>query len=88
MERLTRKLEAGKASLADLCQLYRASAKLPMVEEALRAHAGPHAELLAQRFAEPLARAHDGEHLTKFEELLEAAVDLERIPEEYLICAS
>jgi DNA mismatch repair protein MSH2 len=29
-----------------------------------------------------------GEHLTKFEELLEAAVDLERIPEEYLICAT
>jgi hypothetical protein len=32
--------------------------------------------------------AHDGEHLTKFEELLEAAVDLDFIPEDYLICAS
>ena len=31
---------------------------------------------------------HDGEHLAKFEELLEAAVDLDRIPDEYLICAS
>ena len=28
------------------------------------------------------------EHLAKFEELLEAAVDLDRIPDEYLICAS
>lgn len=42
---------------------------------------------LARRYAEPLAQAHDAEHLTKFEELLEAAIDLERIPEEYLISA-
>ena len=32
--------------------------------------------------------AHDSEHLSKFEELLEAAVDLEAVPEEYLICAT
>ena len=35
-----------------------------------------------------LKEAHDEEHLTKFEELLEAAVDLDRIPDEYLVCAS
>ena len=35
-----------------------------------------------------LREAHDQEHLTKFEELLEAAVDLDRIPDEYLVCAS
>ena len=35
-----------------------------------------------------LAAHHDEEHLAKFEELLEAAVDLDRIPDEYLICAS
>ena len=35
-----------------------------------------------------LAGAHDAEHLTKFEDLLEAAIDLDRIPDEYLICAS
>ena len=45
----------------------------------------PPPEHLQNRFAEPLARAHDGDHLAKFEALLEAAVDLERIPEEYLI---
>lgn len=35
-----------------------------------------------------LAKAHDGEHLSKFEDLLEAAIDLDRIPDEYLISAS
>lgn len=38
IERLTRKLEARRASLADLCQLYRASSVLPRLEEALRCH--------------------------------------------------
>ena len=51
MERLTRKLEKGKAGLADLCQLYRASSKLPIIEAGLREHAGPHAELLQSRCA-------------------------------------
>jgi hypothetical protein len=38
IERLNRKLEAQRASLADLCQLYRASSVLPRLEEALRCH--------------------------------------------------
>jgi len=40
------------------------------------------------RFGEALEDAHGGEKLTRFEELLEAAVDLDRIPDEYLICAN
>lgn len=88
IERLTRKLERRAATLQDLCQLYRASSRLPLIEAALRAHTGPHAEALVERFAAPLAEAHDGDHLTKFEELLEAAVDLDRIPDEYLIAAT
>ena len=44
--------------------------------------------MIANRYADQLAVAHDEEHLAKFEELLEAAVDLDRIPDEYLICAS
>ena len=40
------------------------------------------------RYANKLAEYHDDEHLVKFEELLEAAVDLDKIPDEYLICAS
>ncbi|KAK9842053.1 hypothetical protein WJX81_006373 [Elliptochloris bilobata] len=88
VERLTRKLERRRASLADLCQLYRASSRLPLIEAALRDHAGPHAPLLVKRYADRLADAHDAEHLGKFEELLEAAIDLDRIPDEYLIAAS
>jgi hypothetical protein len=38
IERLTRKLEARRTSLADLCQLYRASSVLPRLEDALRCH--------------------------------------------------
>lgn len=41
-----------------------------------------------RRYADRLAGAHDAEHLGKFEELLEAAIDLDRIPDEYLIAAS
>lgn len=37
------------------------------------------------RFADRLAEAHNEEHLTKFEMLLEAAIDLDRVPDEYLI---
>lgn len=40
------------------------------------------------RYAEALETAHDAEHLVLFEELLEAAVDLDRIPDEYLIASS
>ena len=40
------------------------------------------------RYADRLAGAHDAEHLGKFEELLEAAIDLDRIPDEYLIAAT
>lgn len=38
IERLSRKLELQRCSLADLCQLYRASSVLPRLEEALRCH--------------------------------------------------
>jgi DNA mismatch repair protein MSH2 len=88
VERLAGKLERRGASLQDLCRLYQASCALPLVAEALSRHEGPHAALLAERYAAPLAAAHDAERLGKFESLLEAAVDLERVPDEYLICAS
>lgn len=88
VEWLSRKLAQRRSGLADLCQLYRASAKLPLIEEALRAHDGPLGAVLRERFAEPLAVAHSAEQLVRFEELLEAAVDLARVPEEYLICAN
>ena len=85
IERLTRKLEKEKTTLSDLCQLYRASSRLTLIEEALRKYQGPGLEYLLSRYADPLREAHDADHLIKFEELLEAAIDLDRIPEEYLI---
>ena len=49
VERLARKLDRRKASLADLCQLYRASSRLPMLVEAFRDYEGPHTEILTTR---------------------------------------
>jgi hypothetical protein len=49
---------------------------------------GPAAELLCSRYAAPLAENHDDAHLTKFELLLEASLDLEAVPQEYLISAA
>lgn len=49
IERLTRKLDRRKASLADLCQLYRASSKLAGITAAMRDHAGEHTQLLVTR---------------------------------------
>ena len=37
------------------------------------------------RYADVLESMHDEEHLSKYEDLLEAAIDLDRIPDEYLI---
>lgn len=36
VDRLSRKLARKKTSLADLCQLYRASSKLPVLEQHIR----------------------------------------------------
>jgi len=40
------------------------------------------------RYAGPLSEHHDDAHLTKFELLLEASLDLEAVPHEYLISAA
>lgn len=49
--------------------------------------AGDSADLLREKFAKELADAHTEETLVKFEQLMENAVDLEAVPEEYLIDA-
>ncbi|PNW87821.1 hypothetical protein CHLRE_01g003463v5 [Chlamydomonas reinhardtii] len=85
VERLARKLASRRIGLAELHALYRASSRLPLVEEALRCHEGPHAAALVDKYAEALAAAHDGEHLQRYEELLEAALDGDRLPDEYCI---
>ena len=58
VERLTRKLQRRKCSLADLCGLYRASSKLASIATALRGHADEHAGLLHARYV-----ARHGAHL-------------------------
>ena len=49
MERLARKLASRRIGLAELHALYRASSRLPLVEEALRCHEGPHAAALVDK---------------------------------------
>lgn len=83
--KLCSKLDKQRVSLQELCLLYRASAKLPQIADVIRAHEGPHAALLAAKFADALDEAHAPERLGKFEELLEAAVDMARVPDEYVI---
>ena len=88
VERITRKLERRRASLMDLCRLYQAAAALPYIAEALERVRGETGAALRTAYAEKLVKLHDGEHLGRFEALLEAAVDLNKIPDEYVICAS
>jgi hypothetical protein len=57
------------------------------VTQPVCARAGDAAELLQERFVAPLREAHGAEALVKFEELMEAAIDLDAVPEEYLIDA-
>lgn len=47
--------------------------------------AGDAANLLKERYIQELTEAHGEEALVKFEELMEAAIDLSAVPEEYLI---
>lgn len=87
IERVTRKLERRRASLMDLCRLYQASAALPYIAESLGRLAGAHGDAIRAKYAAALTKLHDDEHLGRFEALLESAVDLNKIPDEYVICA-
>jgi DNA mismatch repair protein MSH2 len=88
IERIVRKLERRKASLMDLCRLYQASAALPHMAEALERCEGRHADYIRTKYADQFKKFNDENHLGRFEALLEAAVDLAKIPDEYVICAS
>ena len=88
VERLARKLERQAVSLQDLCRLYQASCALPVLAAALGRHEGQFAAVLDSQFAQPLNEAHGAEQLAKFEGLIEAAVDLDKVPDEYLIVAT
>lgn len=85
IDRLVRKLEKGTITLMDLCMLYRCSSRLGLITDCLSQYDGPHAQVVESKYIRPLSECHDRDHLVKFEELLEAAIDLDRVPEEYLI---
>ena len=100
VHRLGRRLDTRVATLKELCDLHRMCTRLPgivrVLEEAVVRAGGPggvegaggdgrKAALVREKFMAPLREAADGEHLGKFQDLVEAAVDFERIPEEYLI---
>jgi DNA mismatch repair protein MSH2 len=60
VERLTRKLERQRnVTLSDLCQLYRASSRLPSIISELSRAAEGGASALQARFIDPLTEAHD-----------------------------
>jgi len=89
IERLTRKLERKKASVLDLCKLYQASCVLPAIVDSMSNDANEkHKDLLQSRYGNELSRLHADEQLGKFEALMEAAVDLSKIPDEYVIAPS
>ena len=100
VERLARKLERGAAGLPDLCSLYRAVSRVSSIEAALRAADAPRGEAgagvaegagggapatVTSWFADPLARAAAADGLGRFEDLVEAAIELDRVPDEFLI---
>ena len=97
IDRIARKLERGASGLPELCSLYRVVSRVSAIESALRAATvaadgggeedGAEGALgtVLGWFADPLARAADADHLRKFEDLLEAAVELDRVPDEHLI---
>ena len=87
IDRASRRLERKAATLADLCALYRVSSRLATLEAALRDCEAEGAAVLVAWFADPLARARAPDALAKFESLIEAAIDLDRVPDEYLVRA-
>ncbi|XRB17399.1 DNA mismatch repair protein MSH2 [Pseudoscourfieldia marina] len=91
-ERLARKLERQNATLQDLCLLYKVSSAIPLLITALGSldtsapgARGRGAEILADRFAKPFEELHTEDKLRRFEGLIEAAIDLSRVPEEYAV---
>ena len=76
---------AGAAGLRELVRVYQAAAQVPLLAETLELSPGS-SPLLRERYAAPLRQcAEDG--LYKFMGLVEAAVDLDAVPDEYRICA-
>jgi|TARA_B110000003_G_C16649906_1_gene533715 DNA mismatch repair protein MSH2 len=88
INRITRRIECRRANLADLCKLYQASTALPHIAGALNLIDTSHGNALKARYSDELIKLSDNNHLGKFEALVEAAIDMNRIPDEYVIGAT
>lgn len=88
IERIVRKVERKKANLQDVVKLYQASVRLPFIKESLQRYEGEFSPFLKDRFGNALEEWIGTDHLGKYDGLVEAAVDLERLEEgEYIISA-
>ena len=85
VERLARKVDRKTASLQDVVRLYQASCEVPYIADALDQCDQPAAHVLASSFAAPLRAHHAPDALRRFEQLVEEAVDLDRLPDEFVI---
>ena len=88
IHRITRRIERRRANLADLCKLYQASAALPYIAGAVSQIDTCHSRALRDMYTDKLIKLSDNDHLGKYEALIEAAIDLNKIPEQYVIDAS
>jgi len=89
VERLARKLEKKKTSLMDLCKLYQASSAIPHAVDCLERipFSDETKKAFVSKYILPLKECMEEEKLGKFEALIEHAVDLNKIPDEYVISA-
>ena len=93
VERLLARVGRRRATLKDVVGLYEASVRLPHIAAVVQGVEGCSERakaLLGERFAAPLSKAAGADYLGKFEQLVEAAVDLEALEgeqREYLIAA-
>lgn len=64
----------------------QASVRLPFIRDALKSYNGQHSTFLEERYVLSLSEWSSADHLGKYDGLVEAAIDLERLEEgEYLI---
>ena len=90
IERLARKLEKKKVTLMDLCKLYQASCAIPHAKECLERIQFTDERkknLFQRKYIDCLTECVGEDKLQKFEALIEHAVDLNKIPDEYVISA-
>ncbi|CAK9330010.1 unnamed protein product [Citrullus colocynthis] len=89
IERLTHYLEKRRAGLQHIVKLYQSSIRLPFIKNALENYEGQFSSLIKEKYLEFLEVWTDNDHLNKFNNLVETAVDLDQLENgEYMISSS